>query len=127
MSSSKRTKIMEQQTNEQIIDWHQCKQILGDHDLAKMTLNAFANSIPTDLKEIRESFDKNEHPQFLKLVHKFHGAVCYCSAERLKHATSTLETALRNKQTDNLQQLLQKVEDESQNFIKAVEDYVKAE
>jgi len=54
--------------------------------------------LPTAQLDIKTAYDTSDTTSLLTHVHKLHGACCYCGVPRLKHATATLETALKQKE-----------------------------
>jgi two-component system sensor histidine kinase BarA len=72
--------------NIQAIDWNLSLKLAANKaDLAKDMLNGLVATLPAELANIQAA--KNNHPELLKLVHKLHGAVCYCGLPRLKKSS----------------------------------------
>ena len=78
------------------IDWQMCLA-LANHKpaVAQEILSLVVQQLPGDLKAIKEARAKKDHAEFLRLVHKLHGALCYSGMPRLKNAVAQLETALK--------------------------------
>lgn len=89
-----------------IIDWELGTTLANDkQDLAEEMLLLLVKNLPTDMKEIKESYETKQYDNLLKQVHKLHGAVCYCGVTRLKQAIATFETSLKQNRLDELNDL----------------------
>jgi len=106
---AKWVKIKTTQSPIKIIDWELADSLAnGSRDLAREMLNILLTDLPNDKWEIAAAFNANDFETMLKLVHKLHGAVCYCGTPRLKEAVFNLEVALklRNEDVEELYHIL---------------------
>ena len=74
------------------IDWELGTKLTGKKKFAVELLDLLVQSLPGDLIKIKQAQD---HAQLCAVVHKLHGAVCYCGTPRLKAVLSKLETDLK--------------------------------
>ena len=72
----------------------------GKHDLAKDIYLEFIESLPNDRSLIQES--QNNSDLLLERVHKLHGGTRYCGVPNLRNAVSTLETKIKNGETEEI-------------------------
>src|SRR5688500_18054017 len=90
-----------------IIDWNQGIVLSGNkRELAEEILTLFVKGLSTDITHIHQAQQAQNYPELLHLVHKLHGALCYCGIPRLKTVTALLETELKNNIMDNLPALI---------------------
>lgn len=103
-----------------IIDQDLQRKLLGDtKDTIPDILDLLIDSLPHDVAAIKAALETKSHEQMLALVHRLHGAVCYSPTPRLKLVLSLLETQLRNNIIDELPSLLELLEKETKEVIRA--------
>jgi two-component system sensor histidine kinase BarA len=78
----------------------------GKADLAQELLEMLIEKLPLDREEISKIYKIKDQEKLLEVVHKLHGATCYCGVPRLKHAASTLETAIKSHDDEHMEELL---------------------
>ena len=90
-----------------VIDWEiAVKQAGNDPEFAKDLLSMLTRNLPDDLSSINQSFEARNYVELRKLLHKLHGALCYCGAPRLKMLVSRLEMDIKNNTLDNISELM---------------------
>ncbi len=67
-------------------------------DLAADMLNMLLSELAGNQNEINQALDDNNYNEAIELVHKLHGATCYCGVPALKDACKTLEIELKQQQ-----------------------------
>jgi two-component system sensor histidine kinase BarA len=103
-----------------IIDWDLSIKLAGNNEsAAKEILIFLIKDLPTDLNQIKHLFVKNQYTELTKLVHRLHGALCYCGVPRLKEATQALETALKKNNTSEISKLFIIFENEVNQLLMA--------
>jgi two-component system sensor histidine kinase BarA len=79
-----------------IIDWDLGTRLAGNNrQFAEEMLNLLTQTLPTELTQIKQAHLSRDYLLLQRLVHKLHGAICYCGVPRLKQAAVKLETALK--------------------------------
>ena len=80
-----------------VIDWKLGASLIGNkEEAAKEILSLFIKELPLEIAKIQQLQEENRHAQLKAVIHKLHGAVCYCGTPRLKIIIASLETALKN-------------------------------
>lgn len=86
-----------------IIDWKLSTHLAGgDPEAAKELLTLMIKSLPEELLQIKNALEKAQFDLLKTLLHKLHGALCYCGLPQLKNATNTFENALKNQEKNLL-------------------------
>lgn len=84
----------------QVIDWQSCIALANNNtDLAKDLLEMMVAELPTNTQDLQTCLATDNYEQMEHLVHRLHGAACYCSVPYLKTAARDLETYLKNNPT----------------------------
>lgn len=95
---------IEAQENQSAVNWKLCLKLVNHkEDLAREMLKALMESLPQDQSAINQAFAKNDLKLMRDLVHRLHGACCYCGVPYLKRATAKLEQVISEKQIDEIQ------------------------
>lgn len=96
-----------------VIDWEQSIKLAGNkRDLANDILVMLIKDLPNDTSAINACYKAQNYQEMLRLVHKLHGALCYCGLPRLKTVVSRLETELKNNIMDGLPPLIETLDNE---------------
>ena len=107
-----------------IIDWNLSKKLAGNNDqTAKEILDFLIKTLPTDVNQIKNYFLNNQPLELAQSVHRLHGALCYCGVPRLKQATQKLETALKQKNIDEINTLFSQFECEANELLDLYSDW----
>ena len=95
-------------SNLPVIDWDLALKLAGQKpDLAKELLALLLKGLPQDFDNINEAYQRKNYIEMLRLVHKLHGALCYCGTPRLKTLIARLEFELKNNIIENLPTLVE--------------------
>ena len=79
-----------------IIDWElSIKLAGGNQQAAEELMTLMIKSLPNELSQIKIAVEKNQLDLLKNLLHKLHGALCYCGLPRLKNAVERFEDALK--------------------------------
>ena len=70
-------------------------------DLAENLLKMLVDELPATKKSLLAIYKQQDYEALHKEVHKLHGGCCYCGVPRLKTAAASLETALKNGNTES--------------------------
>lgn len=98
-----------------IIDWDQGIKLAGNkRDLAEEMLTFLLKNLPQDIAEINQAFQAQNYIELLRLVHKLHGALCYCGLPRLKTIAGCLETQLKSNIMESLPPLIEQLDAEAE-------------
>lgn len=96
---------MTQLNTNSAIDWDLGIKLAGNkRAIAEEMIALLIKNLPHDLDQIKLAKAASNNKELLRLIHKLHGALCYCGTPRLKQATIHLETALKN-QIENIDDL----------------------
>ncbi len=80
-----------------IIDWELSLKLAGNNQqTAEDLLALLIKTLPNELSDIKSAFENNQHYLLKRLLHKLHGALCYCELPNLKQAVKAFESALKN-------------------------------
>jgi two-component system sensor histidine kinase BarA len=86
-----------------VIDWDQAIRISGQKkELATQILELLIKDLKNDFATIEAAYDAQNYPEMLRLVHKLHGALCYCGVPRLKTVVASIETNIKNNIMESL-------------------------
>lgn len=104
-------------SNDIIIDWEQCLKLANNKaDLAKDLLLILLEELPVARTNIDSAYANKNFRELYQYVHKLHGASCYCGVPRLRTLIATIEEQLKVSNTDALENLLHKLNDEIDNI-----------
>jgi len=100
------------------IDWPLCiKLAAGNIDLARELLQKFIEDLPNEFDALEKAFEAKDTEGLLSLVHRLHGACCYCGTPLLKQAALDLEVALKQQALDDIQPLYQELKQAIQTVL----------
>jgi len=92
------------------IDWQLCiKLAAGNTELARELLEKFIEDLPNECEALDNAFEAKDTEELLSLVHRLHGACCYCGTPILKQAALDLEIALKQQALDDVGPLYQQL------------------
>ena len=81
-----------------IIDLDLGKSLAGGNEkTARDMLTLLAKSLPEDLENLTQAFALHDDKTLQSVIHRIHGAACYCGTPALKQAARQLEHALKTK------------------------------
>lgn len=104
------------------VDWVQALKLTANkEDLAKEMLKGLVESLYPAQVNINATYAQNDLKKMREEVHRLHGACCYCGVPALKTAIAKLETAIVNKDIQNINFLLV----EANKEINRLKEYVK--
>ncbi len=96
-----------------LIDWEASVKLAdNDPELATDILTLTSRSLPKDMQEIAQAFEKHDEREMRRLLHKLEGGISYAKFPRLETATLTLHQAVKDSETetfDTLHQSLQQI------------------
>ncbi len=97
-------------TAHKVIDWDlSVKLAAGKKALAKELLGQFISDLPLFKQQIRAKVKLDDYEALGDIVHKLHGACCYCGVPLLKVRVATLENALKTKTAANIRSLVSEI------------------
>lgn len=106
------------------VDWRQTLKIAGNKEtLAKDMLMGLVESLKPAQVKINKAFTQKEYKLMREEVHRLHGACCYCGVPALRKAVSHLETAIAEKEMDNLKFLMVELNKEINRLRKYVQTH----
>ncbi|RLV59589.1 two-component sensor histidine kinase BarA [Parashewanella curva] len=86
------------------LNWELCLSQAGHKtELALEMLQMLVKSIPNTCEDIQTTFDAQEPKSMIQIIHKLHGACCYCGVPTTQGLCKQIETAL--KAGENIKQL----------------------
>ena len=104
-----------------IIDWELGIKLAGNKkEIAIDIIKMLAKSLPRELATMQKALEMTDYPTLFKLVHKLHGAICYCGVPRLKTIVIELDTVLKQKEYAKVAELSAKLQHEMQQVMDAV-------
>jgi two-component system sensor histidine kinase BarA len=90
------------------IDMNLGKKLAGDkEDLALELIEMLLKDLPENKQQIIQLYAKQSFDDLTDLIHKLHGAACYCGVPRLRSAAKNFEYAIKNKQVEQYDLLYQ--------------------
>jgi CheY-like chemotaxis protein len=95
-------------------------RLSGDTGIAEELLSLFQIDIPQQLGALKQAIEKGDSAAVEQLAHRIKGASANVSAYRLQNAAMTLEHYLRNHQSGNETTYFEKIMEEYQAFIVAI-------
>lgn len=104
-------------TKPMAIDWAMCLQkVSGNQTIAEEFLNSFVQELHTNRIQLNELFHNNDMKGLEDIVHKLHGACCFCGVPRLQtHVVHFEKLVKESKQTNELNhafaELIQSIDD----------------
>jgi len=78
-------------------------------DLAKDMLKMLLGNLPDDRRKVSESAMNSDLDELYEIIHKLHGACCYCGVPRLRLIAKELDHQLKDRNRDNLVQNLEEL------------------
>jgi two-component system sensor histidine kinase BarA len=103
MKQGTKAKVSPEPTELPVIDWNLCIKLANNKTaVAQEILLLVIQQLPSDLEEIKKAEQKADYAEWLRCVHKLHGALCYSGMPRLKNAVAHLENALKQNQLDQV-------------------------
>lgn len=88
-------------TEQPVIDWAQCLKLVANNaDIATDMLLGLRQLLKHSQTDLSVLYEDNNWSQMREVVHKIHGACCYCGVGTLKAATLALEKALKQQPID---------------------------
>lgn len=81
----------------------------GNASLAKDLFIMLLDDLKVRLEQIENSFQSNDMAVLGEHIHKLYGATAYCIVPKLRNSTEILERALRDKDSTQLNILVEKV------------------
>ena len=106
------------------VDWQACLELCNDKtEFAKDMLQIFLKELPTMQQDINQAYDNKQFDAMQDIVHKLHGACCYCSVPSLKKIVTELESQLKSSQHE-LDELLVALNNEQQRIVEWINQYI---
>jgi two-component system sensor histidine kinase BarA len=104
---------MESHKESPAIDWSMCLKLAADKpNLAEEMLSIFTAELPGATQSIIKAHKIKDQEKFHMLVHKLHGASCYCGVPRLKAILMQLESKIKSHEESAIEGLLTQLEKE---------------
>jgi len=94
-------KWLKESDREKTIDWELGKKLAGGRvELAKEFLNNLVATLPQEKAKINEEYQNKNWDSLRDIVHKLHGACCYCGVPYLKNCAQQLESSIATRTLD---------------------------
>jgi two-component system sensor histidine kinase BarA len=88
-------------SDQPVIDWEQCLKLVANNvDIASDMLLGLRQLLQQSQPHLSLLYEKRTWSEMREVVHKIHGACCYCGVGDLKVATLELEKALTHEPVD---------------------------
>lgn len=101
-----------------IIDWQLALKLANNRpELARDLLQLLVAELPQSQHEINHAYENADFLLLQQLVHKLHGATCYCGVPRLKQIAAKLETQLKTYEKPDIQALITKINHEIEQIL----------
>lgn len=84
-------------------------QSLHESAVKQRLTPALIGSLPPTLQDIKHAWEADDRVHLLEIIHKLHGAVCYCDLPLLKAAVEQVEILLKKGQSLGLPQAVKAV------------------
>lgn len=112
----------------QPINWQALLELVNHQpELAKELLNMFAAELPTLLKAINQSVERDDYEELKNLVHKLHGSCCYTGATTLRELSESLENILHAESIELVPHLIAELNREIPKVITFIKENVYAQ
>jgi two-component system sensor histidine kinase BarA len=103
------------------IDWPLALKLANNEpDWAKKMLTVLAEELPDIKTELERALTQSDREQIGRLVHKLHGACCYCGVPRLKTVVEQFKTVVNPNNPETLNQFVQQLTAEIDAVVEAV-------
>lgn len=89
----------------------------GNAELAKELFTMLISDLDMRVEQIESSLQSNNMEALGKHIHKLYGATAYCIVPKLRENTKNLDEMLRNKNYENIDNLVNYVLDEMRQLI----------
>ena len=100
------------------VDWQLCLKLNNNNsDSAQELLRLFLQELPDFQQRIRMANQSRDIVALREVIHKLHGACCYCGVPKLKSIIEQLEAKLRIS-TNRVDALIGDLDQEIDNVIK---------
>lgn len=100
------------------IDWQLAVKLANNRpELAKDLLELLVTELPQSQKEINHAYESADFSLLQRLVHKLHGATCYCGVPRLKEIAAKLEAKLKTHEKPDIQALVTEINQEIEQIL----------
>lgn len=105
------------------LDWNECLQLANNKaDLANDLVSMLEKELPIFQNNLKKAAKTNDIEQLQHQAHKLHGACCYTGVPRLKELIQKLESEIKTKPQDQLTPLLNQIDTEINNILKAIKN-----
>jgi two-component system sensor histidine kinase BarA len=92
------------------IDWDLGYKLAGGKkELAKELLQSLIQTLPEEKEKINEAFTRLDFTALSEIVHRLHGACCYCGVPLLKSEAQKLEKASATHSIEGIKSNLQRL------------------
>ncbi len=104
------------------IDWQTLAKITNNNQqLACEIIAMLVKELPDRQQKLAHAYANNNWEKLLDHTHKLHGSASYCAAISLRDASAELEKKLKNKNYTDIKPLVENINREIANFLKAAQ------
>ena len=93
----------------------------GSIQAAKDILKMLNESLPDEIKKLKQAMHDFNYSEMHRTVHKLYGGLCYCGTPRLRELARQLEQALHEKSYDNIPDLVVSLCNEADIVLQEIE------
>ncbi len=103
------------------IDWQYVLKITNNKpELAKEMISMLGAELPDVKRSINQTYREKKFNQLLDHIHKLHGSCCYCGVPHLREITIKLESSLKQKQYQGLDDWIKELNLEIDNILRFI-------
>lgn len=108
------------------LDWEECLRLSNNNESAANELLAmFKSELPDFQSGLKSCMESGNQEELQSYSHKLCGACCYVGAPQLKQLVEQLELQIKMKKQDQLKDLINQINEEISEVLKAIETHKK--
>ena len=96
----------------------------GNISLAKELFTMLIDDLGMRVELIENSFQSGDMEQLGEHIHKLYGATAYCIVPQLRESAKILDDVLRNKEYENINELVNNVLNEMRQLINKAPEFI---
>jgi two-component system sensor histidine kinase BarA len=108
-----------------LIDWPKTLKRYKNEKFARSLLLLFSKDLYDFQTKIKQHYKNNHLLRLERIIHKIHGACCFCVSPQLEVYSNKLQAKLAQKDYSSLEEHLDKLDALITRVLKAIQPYIK--